>query len=248
MSVPWRAGCQRTASAVVLPLFCRHRIEGDGHIELPCNEVHGEEKDHVVAKLSGAARQWWASVVSGGHSFEKPTFQLGLNGWSVTNILPDGAHERTPGRIELLPNGAAGFSQVGDSMCFKLDVSSGLAALWWCVCCSEVLVVRACAGQPKTEEREGWTHFPVCAGFKKERDRERVRVLPTFPVPVPHILVPAGVDWRHVQGAGPVHLQGSGAVQAGSGALQGHPGRQGPSTAGPPATVGEFQGVRRQAG
>jgi hypothetical protein len=85
--------------------------------------VYGEEKDRVVAKLSAAARGWWKSVVADQHSFEKPAFQLGLNGWSVTNILPDGAHERTPGRIELLPNGAAGFSHVGDSMCFKLDVS-----------------------------------------------------------------------------------------------------------------------------
>lgn len=105
------------------------RIEGESHIELPCNEVHGEEKDRVVAKLSGAARDWWKSVVAGQHSFEKPAFQLGLNGWSVTNILPDGAHERTPGRIELLPNGAAGFTQVGDSMCFKLDVSGPLSLL-----------------------------------------------------------------------------------------------------------------------
>lgn len=105
------------------------RIESESHIELPCNEVHGEEKDRVASKLSGAAREWWKSVVAGGHSFEKPTFQLGLNGWSVTNILPDGAHERTSGRIELLPNGAAGFSQVGDSMCFKLDVSDPAPAL-----------------------------------------------------------------------------------------------------------------------
>lgn len=102
------------------------RITGESHIELPCNEVTGEEKERVAAKLSAAARSWWQSLLAEPHSFEKPTFQLGLNGWSVTNILPDGAHERTPGRIELLPNGAAGFSRVGDSMCFSLNVSAVL--------------------------------------------------------------------------------------------------------------------------
>lgn len=81
-----------------------------------------------MRKLSAAARTWWQSLVSDPHSFSKPTFLLGLNGWSVTNILPDGAHERTPGHVELLPNGAAGFSKVGDSMCFSINVS-GLCVL-----------------------------------------------------------------------------------------------------------------------
>lgn len=99
------------------------RIQGDSHIELPCNEVLGEEKERAAKKLSDAARAWWQSLLKDQHSFSKPAFQLGLNGWSVTNILPDGAHERTPGRVELLPNGAAGFSTVGDSMCFSINVS-----------------------------------------------------------------------------------------------------------------------------
>jgi hypothetical protein len=107
--------------------------------------VYGEEKDRVVAKLSAAARDWWKSVVADHHSFEKPAFQLGLNGWSVTNILPDGAHERTPGRIELLPNGAAGFSQVGDSMCFKLDVSFPLVLYCLYSCCPDVTYDRSSA-------------------------------------------------------------------------------------------------------
>jgi hypothetical protein len=102
------------------------RINGESHVELPCNEVFGEEKERVASKMSAAVRTWWQSLLAEPHSFEKPTFMLGLNGWSVTNILPDGAHERTPGRIELLPNGAAGFSRVGDSMCFSLNVSAGL--------------------------------------------------------------------------------------------------------------------------
>lgn len=145
-----------------------HRIEGDSHIELPCNEVLGEEKDSVVAKLSGAARQWWASVVAGGHSFEKPTFQLGLNGWSVTNILPDGAHERTPGRVELLPNGAAGFSQVDDSMCFKLDVSSHAALV---VCAAQVLVVCLCWPATDRGERERAAHLVPSVRLATEHRR-----------------------------------------------------------------------------
>lgn len=112
-----------------LPRHHLRRITGESHIELPCNEVFGEEKERVAKQLAAAARSWWQSLLAEPHSFEKPTFQLGLNGWSVTNILPDGAHERTPGRVELLPNGAAGFSRVGDSMCFSLNVSaSGIAA------------------------------------------------------------------------------------------------------------------------
>lgn len=118
------------------PVTLFHRIHGDSHIELPCNEVHGEEKEDVARMMEGAARQWWQSLLAEPHSFNKPTFQLGFNGWSVTNILPDGAHERTPGRVELLPNGAAGFSRIGDSMCFGVKVSCCPA---WCqgvVCCS----------------------------------------------------------------------------------------------------------------
>lgn len=83
----------------------------------------GPEKDDIANKLSKAARTYFNSLVADGHSFSKPTFYLGLGDWSVTNILPDGAHARTPGRVELLPNGASGFSKIGDYICFALDVS-----------------------------------------------------------------------------------------------------------------------------
>lgn len=84
--------------------------------------MSGPERAALAAQLSGVARQHFNALVSDNHSFNKPTFFLGLDGWSVTNILPDGAHERTPGRVELLPSGAAGFRQVGDSMCFAIKV------------------------------------------------------------------------------------------------------------------------------
>jgi hypothetical protein len=87
--------------------------------------VYGEEKDRVAQELASAARSWWQSLLAEPHSFEKPTFQLGLDNFAVTNILPDGATERTPARVELLPNGAAGFSRIGDRMCFRLNVSPG---------------------------------------------------------------------------------------------------------------------------
>jgi hypothetical protein len=109
-------------------LCCCRRFEGTSHIELPCNEISGEEKDAVASQMSRLAREYFKSLVSDEHSFEKPTFYLGLDGWSVTNVLPDGAHARTPGRIELLPNGLQGFSKVGDSACFAVEVSLPTAA------------------------------------------------------------------------------------------------------------------------
>jgi hypothetical protein len=56
------------------------------------------------------------------HSFQKPTFYLGFEGWNVTNMMPDAAYDRTPGRVRLLPNGATGFQQEGDYMCFATEV------------------------------------------------------------------------------------------------------------------------------
>jgi hypothetical protein len=104
-----------------------YKFQGDSHIELPCNEVTGEEGKKVAKLMSDAARTWWKSIVQDPDSLTKPVFYLGLSGWSVTNFLPDGAHERTPGRVTLLANGAHGFSSVGDRLCFATQVR---------VCCS----------------------------------------------------------------------------------------------------------------
>lgn len=99
-----------------------YRFQGDSHIELPCNEVTGEEGKRLAKLMSDAARAWWKSIVQDPDSMTKPVFYLGLSGWSVTNFLPDGAHERTPGRVTLLANGAHGFSNVGDRLCFAAQV------------------------------------------------------------------------------------------------------------------------------
>lgn len=107
----------------MLSLLLLYRLWGTSHIELPCNEVTGPEAAEVAGRLSTVARNYFQSLVMDAHSFQKPTFQLGLGNWAVTNILPDGAHERTLGRVQLLPNGAAGFSRVGDRACFDINVS-----------------------------------------------------------------------------------------------------------------------------
>ncbi|WIA16297.1 hypothetical protein OEZ85_012998 [Tetradesmus obliquus] len=99
-----------------------YRLPGDSHIELPCNEVTGAQGEALADLMAGAARRWWADLVAEPHSFQKPTFFLGFEGWNVTNVLPDAAHDRTQDRVRLLPNGATGFSEVGDYMCFGTEV------------------------------------------------------------------------------------------------------------------------------
>jgi hypothetical protein len=98
--------------------------------------VTGERGAYLAGKMAKAAQQWWQSVIDSPHSFQKPTYYLGLGNWTVTNMLAAGAHERTPEKIQLIINGATGFYNAGDSMCFKLKVGK-------CVlCCSSAVHVR----------------------------------------------------------------------------------------------------------
>jgi carbon monoxide dehydrogenase subunit G len=55
-----------------------------------------------------------------------------MGNWTVTNLLAAGAHERTPKRVQLLLDGATGFSEAGDSMCWKVKVGFGVwsGVLW----------------------------------------------------------------------------------------------------------------------
>ncbi|WIA34881.1 hypothetical protein OEZ86_013171 [Tetradesmus obliquus] len=93
------------------------------HLESAATEVKDAALAASLAKrMSKAAEDWWASVVSDPHSFSKPTFFLGMGSWTVTNLLAAGAHERTPKRVTLLLDGASGFSEPGDSMCWKIKV------------------------------------------------------------------------------------------------------------------------------
>ncbi|WIA17445.1 hypothetical protein OEZ85_014292 [Tetradesmus obliquus] len=94
------------------------------HIELPCTELPQPYSSHVAKAIAAAARAWWQTVVSSPSSFTKPTYYLGMGNWTMTNMLADGAHERTPGAIRLLVNGAKGFYKQGDKMCFGVKVES----------------------------------------------------------------------------------------------------------------------------
>lgn len=58
------------------------------------------------------------------HSFNKPTFYLGLGSSLASNVLAAGAHERTPGNVTLLAMGASGFSSPGDRVCYKVQVGA----------------------------------------------------------------------------------------------------------------------------
>jgi hypothetical protein len=98
------------------------RFQNESHVELPCNEVPEPQASTLAHIMSSAARAWWQSLVADSSSFTKPTYYLGLGKWRVTNMLADGAHERTPGKITLLANGATGFRAAGDRMCFKTKV------------------------------------------------------------------------------------------------------------------------------
>jgi hypothetical protein len=99
------------------------RSLSSSHIEAACTELPQPYAGHVATAIAAAARSWWKTVVSSPSSFTKPTYYLGLGSWSMTNMLADGAHQRTPGAIRLLVNGAKGFYKQGDKMCFAVKVS-----------------------------------------------------------------------------------------------------------------------------
>ncbi|KAF8059387.1 sulfatase [Scenedesmus sp. PABB004] len=101
-----------------------YRLPGASRVELGCNEVTGPLRARLTAELGAAARAWWAGLVEGAdsHAFAKPVFNLGSDDVLGTSILAPGAHERTPQSIVLLPNGARGFVDPGDRMCWAVTV------------------------------------------------------------------------------------------------------------------------------
>jgi hypothetical protein len=125
--------------------FCRFGDETQ-HLENTNTEVTGERGAMLARKLSNAAKQWWQSVIAEPSSFQKPTFYLGFGNWTVTNMLAAGAHERTPERVQLMINGATGFYNAGDSMCFKLKVSVAAAATAAAGVCQLVSYMSTCDG------------------------------------------------------------------------------------------------------
>lgn len=98
-----------------------HRLD-ESHLETPDREVKGPEAAALATKFSSAAKAWWQSMVAEPHSFNKPTYYLGLGDTVASNVLVAGAHERTQHNVKLLAMGASGFSNPGDKACFKIKV------------------------------------------------------------------------------------------------------------------------------
>lgn len=99
------------------------RFLNGSHLEIPTAEVQQPEAAKLATLLSAAAKSRWESVAAEPNSFAKPVFYLGLNNFTATNMLAPGAHERT-GNITLLALGAKGFVNIGERMCFRVQVSS----------------------------------------------------------------------------------------------------------------------------
>jgi hypothetical protein len=90
-------------------------------------------------QLSRVARTWWASVSSSPHALRKPTLVIAPQTFTRTepfNLPAYAAHERTPGRIKLLANGAVGFERVGDRLCFRVQARAHTATAACATCIS----------------------------------------------------------------------------------------------------------------
>lgn len=114
-----------SASSCDVHPWCR--FANDSHVENKQTQAPPALAAAVSKKLSAAARSWWQSIVAEPHSFNKPTFYVGLGGSLVSNVLAAGAHERTPGNITLLAMGATGFRSPGDRACYKVQV---IMSMW----------------------------------------------------------------------------------------------------------------------
>jgi len=97
-------------------------FEGGAHEEAPCSAVDDEA---VRAKLAGAARRWWDSVVASPNAFERPVYYIGMPGRGSAAVLGTGPAERTPGRVSVLPVGLVGFSEPGDFAAWRVHVLAG---------------------------------------------------------------------------------------------------------------------------
>ena len=122
------------------------------HVELPCNEVTDPEQHaQLAAQLSGIARTWWASMTASPHAMRKPTLKVGVHTYRglvglVSPLPANAAHERTPGRVKLLSNGAKGFQEPGDRLCHSLEVCSYCALPFaTCLACYEETCSCVCA-------------------------------------------------------------------------------------------------------
>lgn len=123
-----------------------YRFQNNSHVELPCHEVGRQPsalqaaaasagssqscpmlqvtaaEPAMAARLEAMAEAWFADMLASAHSFDRPTFFLGIDGKPQANIVADAAMQRTPGRVVVVPMGVMGFEQPGDSSWYRVKV------------------------------------------------------------------------------------------------------------------------------
>jgi hypothetical protein len=100
------------------------QLSNGSHIELPCNEVRGEEFRRVSTKFSQVARQWWNDVVAEPTSFTKPVYNIGQAGTLASNVEASGAIAIARGDINMTAN--VNFRGMGYA-CFSVNVSCNVS-------------------------------------------------------------------------------------------------------------------------
>ncbi|KAF6261262.1 alkaline-phosphatase-like protein [Scenedesmus sp. NREL 46B-D3] len=98
-----------------------YKFEGGLHLELPCMEVSRQEP-RMLKFMEKSAEAFFDAMVNSSHSFQKAVFYIGLHGRPAVNIVADGAIERTPARVQVLPMGLSGFVRKGDSASYRIKV------------------------------------------------------------------------------------------------------------------------------
>jgi hypothetical protein len=87
-----------------------------------------QQEPQMLQFMEQTAEAFFKAMLASSHSFEKVVFYIGLHGRPGTNIVADGAVERTPARVQVLPMGLSGFVRKGDSASYRIKVG----AVCWC--------------------------------------------------------------------------------------------------------------------
>jgi hypothetical protein len=95
------------------------------NLECACDSgVQVSKQEPAMVKfMEQSAEAFFKAMVASSHSFEKPVFYIGLYGRPGFNIVADGAIERTPARVFVLPMGLSGFVRERDSASYRIQVS-----------------------------------------------------------------------------------------------------------------------------
>jgi hypothetical protein len=81
-----------------------------------------KQEPEMVKFMEQSAEAFFKAMVASSHSFKKAVFYIGLYGRPGVNIVADGAIERTPARVFVLPMGLSGFVRKGDSASYRIQV------------------------------------------------------------------------------------------------------------------------------